>query len=377
MAPRVVVLGSGLDGEERRHLEEAARRLAAAYGAGDKVVVAVAREGEGVKGVRTADGWVLLQVPAATPQAVLQAMEQAALGEAVRDSSGAALPAAVVDGSSLARSWAREGGPARLGAIRAAMTALEGLELEREQVMVVVDEGLREEVDDLPGLLALEGGGGMLVLPTPEEAWQAALEAAERGARLVTGRDLAREMARYPWLAQPGRALALRLEGGEPLLVPAVPPQAEVGPPAGLGRRIVAYLVDALAIAALVLVAQIVIGSIVLAALGPAEGEALDRRADVVLAALQPAAVIAAILYRAAFEGGEWQATPGKRLLGLRVARVDGGAVNFWQAVLRQLGRLPCELTLGMGYLIALWTRRKQGLHDLIAGTVVVRRRSS
>ncbi|MDW8008495.1 MAG: RDD family protein [Chloroflexota bacterium] len=367
----VVVLGD-VEGGERRRLEEMTRQVAASYGLEGAVLLSVERDRDGVRAVRTPAGIVLLQVPEASPRAVLEAVRQAAMGGPSPRRDGG--PAAVVDGSSLARSWAEGGGPARLDAITRTLRALEGWGLERSQVMVVVDEPLREEIDDLPGFLALERGGLLVMAPTAEEAWQVALAAAAGGARLVTGRDPARDAGEHPWLLEQGRVLRPCPDGGELLLAPALPPQPVAMAPAGMGRRVAAYLVDALLGWAVALGVQFLVAVAVLALSGPADAEGAGRQADVAMAIGLPVGAVASFLYRPLCEGSRWQATVGKRLLGLRVARADGGDLNFWQALLRQLARLACELTLGIGYLVALWTRRRQGLHDIIAGTVVVRR---
>lgn len=367
----VVVLGD-VEGGERRRLEEMTRQVAASYGLEGAVLLAVERGREGVRGVRTPAGVVLLQVPEATAPAVMEAVRQAAMGGPSPRRDGG--PAAVVDGSSLARSWAEGGGPARLDAVTRTLRALEGWGLERSQVMVVADERLRDEIDDLPGFLALEREGLLVVAPTAEEAWRVALAAAAGGARLVTGRDPARDAGEHPWLLERGRVLRPRPDGGDMLLAPALPPQPAAMAPAGMGRRVAAYLVDTLLVWAVSSGVQFLVAVAVLALSGPADAEAAGRQADVAMAIGLLVGAVASFLYRPLCEGSRWQATVGKRLLGLRVARADGGDLNFWQALLRQLARLACELTLGIGYLVALWARRRQGLHDLIAGTVVVRR---
>jgi uncharacterized RDD family membrane protein YckC len=108
-------------------------------------------------------------------------------------------------------------------------------------------------------------------------------------------------------------------------------------------------------------------------------------------------------LYFAFAEQSPWQATLGKRLLGLQVMTVGGERLAFWRALLRTLIKLiPWELThltllvptplwwdasptlrpglaivyilLGV-YLVTMWLNpRRQSIHDLIARSVVVRR---
>lgn len=79
-------------------------------------------------------------------------------------------------------------------------------------------------------------------------------------------------------------------------------------------------------------------------------------------------------LYFAAFESSGWQATLGKRMLGLRVASADGTPITFPRAFLRQVAKVLSALPLQAGFLLAIFTPRRQALHDLIARTVVLRR---
>lgn len=66
--------------------------------------------------------------------------------------------------------------------------------------------------------------------------------------------------------------------------------------------------------------------------------------------------------------------TPGKLLMGLNVVDARSGqAVGVLQAILRYLGYFVSALPLGLGFLWILWDKRKQGFHDKIAKTLVVR----
>jgi len=69
----------------------------------------------------------------------------------------------------------------------------------------------------------------------------------------------------------------------------------------------------------------------------------------------------------ALMESSKWQATPGKRAWGIIVSNSEGIGLSPQLALLRVVTQIT-----GLGYLVALFTPRKQGLHDLIAGTVVV-----
>ncbi len=79
-------------------------------------------------------------------------------------------------------------------------------------------------------------------------------------------------------------------------------------------------------------------------------------------------------LYYAAFEASAWQATPGKRVMKLYVTDLSGHPVTFGRASVRYFGRKISELTFLVGYLLAGFTERKQALHDMISGCLVLRR---
>jgi len=77
------------------------------------------------------------------------------------------------------------------------------------------------------------------------------------------------------------------------------------------------------------------------------------------------------LFYFAKFESSAWQATPGKRLLKLKVMDEAGDRIGFGLALWRYSTKLLSSIILGIGYLMIIWTRRKQGLHDMLALTVV------
>ena len=82
-------------------------------------------------------------------------------------------------------------------------------------------------------------------------------------------------------------------------------------------------------------------------------------------------AVVIWWLYFPWFESSEHQATPGKRMIGIVVVDLQANQLTFARASVRALRRWLNTLT-GIGYLMMTFTPRKQALHDLIAGTVVI-----
>ena len=64
--------------------------------------------------------------------------------------------------------------------------------------------------------------------------------------------------------------------------------------------------------------------------------------------------------------------TPGKRVFGIRVLRLDGGALSYWIAFER-FGGYAASLFTGMeGFFRILWDRNRQCLQDKLAETVVI-----
>ncbi len=85
------------------------------------------------------------------------------------------------------------------------------------------------------------------------------------------------------------------------------------------------------------------------------------------------AVIFVPFLYWPVLESSRWQATVGKRIMGLQVTDLDGDRLSFVHALLRAFAKIVSSIPFGLGFLIAAFTARKQALHDLIVKTLVVR----
>lgn len=83
--------------------------------------------------------------------------------------------------------------------------------------------------------------------------------------------------------------------------------------------------------------------------------------------------LIFGIAYFAGFESSSWQATPGKRALGLIVTDASGGRISFLRALGRYFAKILSSLILLIGFIMVAFTERKQGLHDFLASTLVLK----
>lgn len=79
-------------------------------------------------------------------------------------------------------------------------------------------------------------------------------------------------------------------------------------------------------------------------------------------------------IYEAVMLSSVRQATVGKMVLGLVVTDRNGGRLTFARATGRHFAKWISFLLLGIGYLMAAFTEKKQALHDMIAETLVVSR---
>lgn len=78
-------------------------------------------------------------------------------------------------------------------------------------------------------------------------------------------------------------------------------------------------------------------------------------------------------IYFSLMESSSRQATLGKLALGLKVTSLDGQRISFMRATGRHFGKILSGLIIGIGFVMAGLTKRKQALHDMLANTLVVK----
>jgi uncharacterized RDD family membrane protein YckC len=139
---------------------------------------------------------------------------------------------------------------------------------------------------------------------------------------------------------------------------------------AGVGRRVVAVLVDSLIVVALAVLAMVLA---VLAALvgGTAAGE-VTRQVKFLALGASPLAGFAVSLVYHLLCWGQGGQTLGKMLMGIRVVGREGEEIGYRRAFVRWVGYLLALLPLGAGFLMITFHPRRRGLHDLLAGTCVI-----
>lgn len=139
--------------------------------------------------------------------------------------------------------------------------------------------------------------------------------------------------------------------------------EGQTPPPAGFWIRFVASLIDGLVL----FVVEFVLGFFAGLVWGPEIAESVVFKATI--AAFMFAVTSA---YYVAMHA-EFGQTAGKMAMRIRVVRMDGGGLSVGAAMVRYVGYFVSAIVFMIGYLMAGFRRDKRALHDLMAGTRVVR----
>ncbi len=141
---------------------------------------------------------------------------------------------------------------------------------------------------------------------------------------------------------------------------------------AGFWLRFIAYLFDSLIIGLAYFL--FVLGLLVAT---PSTFDDGDQLADGVVAIYIIFVFVFAWLYYTLMESSSWQATLGKRALELKVTDMSGNRIGFGRANARYFCKILSKMILYIGFIMAAFTEHKQGLHDVIAKTLVVKNKRS
>lgn len=153
---------------------------------------------------------------------------------------------------------------------------------------------------------------------------------------------------------------------------------------AGMIIRIIASIVDTI----IMLVMIIVPAVIVLLLAGAGTNDDISSLGGVIIVLVIIGTAIT-WLYNAGFESSRYMATPGKMVCGIRVTDLQGKRITFVRATIRYVFKSVVTVIIRnfvnqciatnytiLDVLLILTTSKKQSLHDMLAGTVVVTRDS-
>ena len=147
----------------------------------------------------------------------------------------------------------------------------------------------------------------------------------------------------------------------------------------GFWLRFVAYIID-------LVIANILCGPLLLLFLpsfamkdiDPMTPVPIDVVVNLVVEALWASLIFVCLIatYEAVFTASKMMATPGKYLLGLVVVDERGKQISFWRGISRHAAKAVSALLLCIGFIMVAFDKRKQGLHDKMVNTLVIKRQS-
>jgi uncharacterized RDD family membrane protein YckC len=129
---------------------------------------------------------------------------------------------------------------------------------------------------------------------------------------------------------------------------------------ASFGKRFLAVLLDGVILSIINILVGFVLG-LILGDAGTPVGSLVG--------------ILIAWLYYAYQESSDKQATIGKQALKIVVTDLEGKRIDFVKATIRYFSKIISSLILLIGYIMAAFTEKKQALHDIIAGTLVLEKR--
>jgi uncharacterized RDD family membrane protein YckC len=151
---------------------------------------------------------------------------------------------------------------------------------------------------------------------------------------------------------------------------PAIAPVAGAGY-GGFWIRVVAAIIDAIILRVVVAPVGMIFGGLGMAGMMSGIPHAglhiLGGGITIILL------IFGSWLYEAFMESSSYQATLGKMIFGMKVTDLNGNRISFERATGRHFAKWLSTIIFGIGYIMVGFTERKQGLHDLLAGTLVRR----
>jgi uncharacterized RDD family membrane protein YckC len=148
-----------------------------------------------------------------------------------------------------------------------------------------------------------------------------------------------------------------------------------VVPYGGFWWRVLAFLIDTI----ILYIATGIIGSLLGIGIAPLAGIGASQEVlfGTTFLAIQALNFVINWLYYALLESSGWQATIGKMVIGLVVTGPGGKRISFLRATGRYFAKFISTFILLIGFIMVAFTSRKQGLHDMMANTIVYKTRNA
>ena len=143
---------------------------------------------------------------------------------------------------------------------------------------------------------------------------------------------------------------------------------------ATISNRIIAFLIDQVILLLVIFLLRQIIGVIAMASSSESEYFRFLVGSWYLILFVLPGV---RVLYGTLLQCSEKQATPGKMIVKIKLIDQYGRRLSFGVALARNLGKLLSGALLFAGYIMIAFTKHRQGLHDLIANTYVLKSEES
>ena len=137
---------------------------------------------------------------------------------------------------------------------------------------------------------------------------------------------------------------------------------------AGFWKRLGACLIDGFFLG----IIHKIIDIVLLALFIGGDADSANIHSPQTMLTLFVCSIIISWLYYAIFESSTKQATIGKMLINIKVTDMEGARINFFQASARFFAKFLSAILLMIGFIMVAFTKKKQGLHDIVAKCLVV-----
>ncbi len=81
------------------------------------------------------------------------------------------------------------------------------------------------------------------------------------------------------------------------------------------------------------------------------------------------------LIYNIIADPSQTQGTIGKKLMDIKVTDLNGERISFETSLARNFAKIVSTITVGFGYIYSFFNKKQQCLHDVMAGTLVIKDR--
>ena len=145
---------------------------------------------------------------------------------------------------------------------------------------------------------------------------------------------------------------------------------------AGFWNRVAAAIVDFIitAVGSGLILGPVFVFIVFSGAGRPGDADGMQTLLPVIQGVSQLVSLVGGWLYFALMESSRFQGTLGKMAVQIKVTDMEGNRLTFGRATGRHFGKIVSGMILLIGYIMVAFTEKKQGLHDIMAGCLVVRK---